>query len=85
MAPPRFYRVDGTDAQLVFDLLDVFQAERVDMMFYEVAVGTTKRIPTESRDETFDVMNYTCICHGSYTCPQFDSGMTGMSLSSLFF
>jgi len=43
------------------------------MLLLQVAVGTQRRLPTASRNETYDVMDFACLCHGRYKCPQFDS------------
>jgi len=49
---------------------DGFRAT-VDMLYYEVAVGTRRQIAIANRADgnAFDVLNYTCICHGKYRCP----------------
>ena len=40
------------------------------IIYYEIAVGSKPLTPTSARDQTFEFMNFTCVCiEGEYLCP----------------
>ena len=42
----------------------------VDILYYEIAVGTRPLTPSIARNQQFDIMPFTCVCvEGQYLCP----------------